>query len=83
MILMVNNSQSQINLANTTNMFSLEDRSLVSSNWDKDFYRNYTTKDNFNNINGYIPGIDDKSFFGSRCINLRNIEFDIQKTGFK
>ena len=73
------NSQSQINLANTTNMFSLEDRSLVSSNWDKDFYRNYTTKDNFNNINGYILGIDDKSFFGSRCINLRNIEFDIEK----
>jgi hypothetical protein len=50
----------------------------MSSNWDMGYYRQYTDNEKYSLLNGYIPGIEDKSFFGSRCLVLKNqyIELD-------
>ena len=63
-----------------TNMFIVPEYSLVSSNWDYGFYRLYSSKDDsYKKLDGFIPGVEDKSFFGSRCIKLRDIEIEIEK----
>lgn len=56
------------------NYFVINNKSIFSSNWDKYFYRSYnsTNEDSYRSINGYIPGIEDKSFFGSRCLAMKN-----------
>lgn len=56
------------------NYFIVSNKSIFSSNWDKNYYRSYNSKneEKFSNINGYIPGIENKSFFGSRCMTLKN-----------
>lgn len=52
------------------NFFSTT-RNIFSSNWDKNYYRNYDgSESNFTLLDGYIPGIEDKSFFGSKCLVL-------------
>lgn len=51
------------------NYFSIN-RNIFSSNWDNNYYRNYTSENKFQNLNGYIPGVEDKAFFGSKCLVL-------------
>ena len=60
------------------NYYITHNRSVMSSNWDMGYYRRYTDNENYTLLNGYIPGIEDKSFFGSRCLVLKNeyIELD-------
>jgi hypothetical protein len=50
------------------NYFLVPERSLLSSTWDYDYYRKYTSENNYEILGGQITGIDDKSFFGSRCM---------------
>lgn len=50
------------------NYFLIPERSLLSSTWDYDYYRKYTSENNYEILGGQITGIDDKSFFGSRCM---------------
>ena len=59
-------------------MFINKEMSLVSSNWDSGFYRSYTSRDKYKNVDGYIVGIEDKTFFGSKCISLKGAEIKIQ-----
>ena len=54
------------------NYFVKYNHSPLSSNWDADFYREYTDETHYKNYNGYLTGIDDKSFFGSRCMVVNN-----------
>jgi hypothetical protein len=58
-------------------MFYNDEQSLVASNWDMHYYKNYIDSFGYKFINGYIPGIEDKSFFGSKCIKLKDIKFVI------
>lgn len=48
-------------------------KSPFASNWDKDYYRKYNieSQDSYTGLNGYLPGIEDKSFFGSKCMTLK------------
>ena len=61
------------------NFFILDEKSVFSSNWDRGYYRNYnkTNEDEFSILNGYIPGIEDKSFFGSKCLVFTNEYIEI------
>ena len=54
------------------NYFTVPERSLLSSTWDNGYYRLYTSETSYNEYDGQLTGIDDKSFFGSRCMILRN-----------
>ena len=54
----------------TNNYFVQYNKSPLASNWDRDFYREYIDENKYNFYNGYLTGIDDKSFFGSRCMTL-------------
>ena len=54
------------------NYYLIENRSLLSSTWDNDYYRKYLTENNYEQIDGHLTGIDDKSFFGSRCMIIHN-----------
>lgn len=58
-------------------MFVNDEYSLVSSNWDSGYYRSYSSANKYKNIDGYVLGIEDKTFFGSKCINLRNINLTL------
>lgn len=62
-----NDSQSNI----SRNYFIINDKSIFESNWDKKFYRAYFNEDKFNYLDGYYPGIEDKTFFGSRCMVIK------------
>lgn len=54
------------------NYFFIENKSLIDTTWDKHYYRKYTDEDNFVYQEGHITGIDDKSFFGSRCMVIHH-----------
>ena len=54
------------------NYFTVDERSLLSTTWDNGYYRLYTTEDNYRDKPGYVTGIDDKSFFGSKCMVIHN-----------
>ena len=54
------------------NYFVKKNKSLFESNWDSQYYRSYKSEKQFTHMRGYYPGIEDKSFFGSRCLCLRN-----------
>lgn len=56
------------------NFFHISERSLFSSNWDKNYYRHYKGDGEYDYeyINGYLPGIEDKSFFGSKCFVFKD-----------
>ena len=58
------------NLTVSKNYFITGSKSVFSSNWDSKYYRSYSSEDNYETLDGYIPGIEDKSFFGSRCMVL-------------
>lgn len=52
------------------NYFILPERSLLSSTWDSDYYRIYNNENDYDIKEGHKTGIDDKAFFGSRCMKL-------------
>lgn len=54
------------------NYFIQDTHSLLSSTWDNAFYRLYTSDNMYDEYDGQLTGIDDKSFFGSRCMVIRN-----------
>ena len=56
----------------TENYFIKNGKSIFESNWDKNFYRSYKDENKFSYLDGYYPGIEDKTFFGSRCIAIHN-----------
>lgn len=61
------------NYANYTyNYFVEKYRSPFSTNWDNNIYRSYQNDDDYQNLAGYLIGIDDKTMFGSKVINLHN-----------
>ena len=58
-------------------LFVNDEMSLVSSNWDSGFYRSYSSKNKYKKVDGYTLGIEDKTFFGSKCICLKGAEVKI------
>jgi len=63
------------------NFFIRDSKSIFESNWDRNYYRHYNNdndENDFDYLNGYVPGIEDKSFFGSKCFVYKNefIELD-------
>ena len=50
---------------------------LFDSNWDKNYYTLWDNND-YTYVNGYINGIEDKSFFGSKGLVLNNPEIVIE-----
>lgn len=62
-----------------TNYFIESSKSLMSSSWDKDYYRLYNNLDSYTLTSGYMTGVEDKSYFGSKCIVLNNDYLDITK----
>jgi hypothetical protein len=54
------------------NYFMIPERSLLSTTWDGTYYRKYTDEENYIFYEGHITGIDDKSFFGSRCMVMHH-----------
>ena len=54
------------------NYYITHGRSVMASSWDMGYYRKYTDNDAWSLLDGYIPGVEDKSFFGSRCLVLKN-----------
>lgn len=45
---------------------------ILNSNWDKNYYRIWDDENSWGYVNGYIPGIEDKSYFGSKCLVLND-----------
>lgn len=60
------------------NMFVIPERSVMSSNWDEGYYRLYKNK-SFQKVDGFVPGVEDKSFFGSKGIKLKNVSVEIKE----
>ena len=60
------------------NYFIQNDWSVMKSNWDAKYYRTYSQDGSYKFLDGYVPGIEDKSFVGSRCMVIHNdfIELD-------
>ena len=54
------------------NYFIMDERSVMSSNWDAKYYRSYSQDGTYKLIDGYVPGIEDKSFVGSRCMIIQS-----------
>ena len=50
------------------NYFTVDERSLLSTTWDYGYYRLYNNESDYTDKPGYLTGIDDKSFFGSKCM---------------
>ena len=64
------------------NYFIIPERSLLSSTWDTDYYRKYTSENSYDMEEGHITGIDDKSFFGSKCMVIRNTYIELNKWAY-
>lgn len=62
------------NLYLKKNYFVVPEFSLVCSDWDKSFYRLYTSENSYDSVNGVVPGIEDTTFFGSKCIKVKDKE---------
>ena len=60
------------NLSLEKNYYILPEFSLLQSNWDKGFYRQYTSENSYVNVDGVAPGIEDTTFFGSSCIKVKD-----------
>ena len=56
----------------TKNYFVLPEKSLLSTTQDYGYYRLYKSETDYELKPGFETGIDDKSFFGSKCMALRN-----------
>lgn len=73
------NSYSENKVFDATSEFSVYknyfldyNRSVFSANWDNKFYRKYSSNDVYSLKSGYFPGIEDKSFFGSKCLVVKD-----------
>lgn len=66
------NTDKIISLPLTYYNYYSEDRNLLSSSWDPEFYSEFKSSNLAVGIPGYQIGIDDKSFFGSKCIVLNS-----------
>ena len=53
------------------NYFFDYNRSVFSTNWDNKFYRKYSENDSYELKCGYFSGIEDKTFFGSKCLVIK------------
>ena len=60
------------------NYFMTKYRSPFLTDWDA-IYRLYKDDTNYTLLNGYISGITDKMFFGSKCLNITNDSIVLQK----
>ena len=60
------------------NYFIEPQRSLLASSWDNGYYRLYSNSENYVRTNGYTTGIEDKAFFGSKCIVLNDDYLNIE-----
>lgn len=60
------------NLSLKKNYFVVPEFSLVCSDWDKNFYRMYTSENDYVEVNGVVPGTEDTTFFGSKCIKVKD-----------
>lgn len=63
-----------------TNLFESDKLSLVSSNWDSHYYKLWDESSPTSQpkeINGYATGIEDKTYFGSKCIVLNDPEIEL------
>lgn len=65
------------------NYFLEENRSLFSTNWDNNIYRQYDSEYGYKNLAGYALGIEDKMFFGSKVINLHNNAITLDKWNYQ
>ena len=54
------------------NYFVMNDWSVMQSNWDAKYYRTYSEDGTYRLLDGYVPGIEDKAFMGSRCMILKS-----------
>ena len=54
------------------NYFVIQDWSVMQSNWDAKYYRTYSEDGTYKLLDGYVPGIEDKAFIGSRCMILKS-----------
>ena len=54
------------------NYFVVSDWSVMRINWDAKYYRTYAEDGTYKLIDGYVPGIEDKAFIGSRCMILKS-----------
>lgn len=63
------------------NYFVNSEQSMVKSSWDSSYYRYYTGTDTFNYVDGYMTGIEDKSFFASKGMNVTDCSFLISSWG--
>ena len=61
------------------NYFIIPEKSLLSSTWDSNYYRKYNTENDYDIQVGHETGIDDKSFFGSRCMIFHNEYLQLDK----
>ena len=61
-------------IAVTKNYFIMDEKSVFSSSWDNKYYRTYNSDSDsdWKYVNGYISGIEDKSFFGSKCLVIKS-----------
>lgn len=62
---------------NSNNYFVNKEQSLIKSSWDSSYYRYYKDINDFSYIDGYMTGIEDKSFFASKGINIKDCSFMI------
>lgn len=64
------------------NYFLVDERSLLSSTWDTNYYRLYTSENDYNIKEGQLTGIDDKAFFGSHCMVLYNSYIELKQWNY-
>lgn len=67
----------------TYNYFIDEYRSPFSTNWDNNIYKQYKSENEYDNMQGYAMGIDDKMFFGSKALNLHNNSITLNKWNYE
>lgn len=60
-----------------SNFFIIPERSILSTNWDSNFYRLYTGQDTYRLEDGYRTGVEEKTFFGSTCMCLNGADVEI------
>lgn len=61
------------------NYFNISDHSIFSTDWDKNIYRLYTSDNKFDYIEGYKTGLTEKTFFGSKCLNIKKDYIELSK----
>ena len=71
-------TDTNVSLGGSKNNLYRSSRDVTMSDWDKGFFRRYSSDGNsYADVDGYMTGVDMRSFFGSRCISLSKAEFEI------